>query len=460
MRIKSYLALILYRVLIAAALVPGALFLAYSRRRDEPYGKDFKQLLGMGLPRFPDGSVIFHAASMGEANALRPLVSSFIASHPDIHTVMTSLTTTGHAAAAKVAGATVCYSPLDCLISQISFNSALKPRMLVIADTELWPEKLISARRAGCPVVLVNARMQEKNLEKYLDHADLVEDLIARQITLALCATPQDAERYRRLGVDPSCIRVTGNLKYDLTPDSARFEFSRKIKAEIDGSVLGAISTHRGEEGIILDTFLKMRHTMPNLSLVLVPRHQDGVIAAAEILRAQGIEFVKKSELAALSDFKGGILIGDTMGEIALYFGLIDLAFMGGSFTDTGGHNPLEPACYGIPTVTGPDFHNFQSEYENLIAAEASSCVTNQAELISTLGTLLASPELMQSRGQHALEVLQTGQGAVGRTIEELDRILNEAAAQDPSQEKTADSSLDDTAGDPGDGAAKDTEPD
>lgn len=252
MRIKSYLALTLYRVLISAALVPGACYLAYNRRHDAPYGKDFVQLLGMGLPRMKEGSVVFHAASMGEANALRPLVSAFMASHPDIPTVMTSLTTTGHAAASKVQGATVCYSPLDCLFSQIAFNGALKPRLLVIADTELWPEKLVSARRYGCKVVLVNARMQEKNLEKYLQHADLVEDLIANQISLVLSASEEDAERYGRLGVKPENIRVTGNLKYDLTPDTARFEFARDVRKAIDGPVLGAISTHLGEEGIII----------------------------------------------------------------------------------------------------------------------------------------------------------------------------------------------------------------
>lgn len=424
MNTGSALFLLCYRAATALAALPGACYLAWRRRADPPYGRQFWQLLGYGYPRDRRGCVVFHAASMGEANAVRPLAERFAAAHPGIRTVITTLTTTGRNAAARAKGANVLIAPLDSRCACRRFFRALKPRLLVITDTELWPEKLCSARKARCPVIIVSARMQERNLQAYLRHPLLSRDLLASNLERVLCASPEDRERFLRLGVPEDRTEVTGSLKYDLTPDTRRFEASRALRRALKGPVLGAVSTHGGEEGLIIRVFERLRRSLPSLSLVLVPRHKSGVSAAAKFLESRHREFTLRSAAGDLSGFQGGILIGDTMGEIALYFGLCDLVFMGGSFADIGGHNPLEPACYAIASVTGPEIRNFREEYQRLAASGGAFIVKTEDALYQELLRLLTHPDACLAAGKRAQEVQQTGRGAVARSLEVIDSLL------------------------------------
>ncbi len=427
MSLKSALVLALYRVLTTLALIPGACYLAYHRRRDRHYGKDFWQLLGINLPTFAKRSVIFHAASMGEANAIKPLVAGFKKRHPEINTVVTTLTTTGAQSANKIADIKVCYSPLDNYFAIKSFYKKLKPSMIVTADTELWPEKLVSGNKAGCKMVLVNARMQEKNTKAYLKHKDLVADLMASKLDKVLCASDDDAKRYERIGVAPQKITVTGNLKYDLKKDPERFALGTQIKNKLSGPVLGAISTHASEEVLIIKCYEELKKSIEKLSLILVPRHKEGVSLAKAYLEEHKLPYIIKSNkgIEDAEAFNGGILIGDTMGEIALYFGMCDIVFMGGSFTTTGGHNPLEPACHKLASITGPDFHNFKGEYAGLIERGGAFKVTTTHELISKCTQMLGDLRLCKEAGLKAYNELQSGKGAVERTLDELDKLLS-----------------------------------
>ena len=428
MSLKSLALLGIYRVLTTLALVPGACYLAYHRRRDPHYGRDFWQLLGLNLPSLAKGSVIFHAASMGEANSIKPLVAGFKKRHPHIDTVVTTLTTTGAQSAKKIAGIKVCYSPLDNYFAIKSFYKKLKPSMIITADTELWPEKLVNGKNAGCKMILVNARMQEKNTQAYLKHKDVVADLISAKLTRVMCQSTDDARRYEQIGVDPEKITVTGNLKYDLKEDPERFASGLEVRNKLQGPVLGAISTHASEEVLIIKCYEELKKSIDKLSLVLVPRHKEGVGLARAYLDEHKLSYVVKSSKGVSEDFNGGILIGDTMGEIALYFGMCDIVFMGGSFTTTGGHNPLEPACHRIASITGPDFHNFKGEYAGLIAKGGAFKVSSTAELITRCQQMLSNLDLCKEAGLRAYNELQTGKGAVDRTLDELDKLLQDCA--------------------------------
>lgn len=424
MALKSLALLTLYRILTTIAMVPGACYLAYHRRRDPHYGKDFWQLLGLNLPTFAKGSVIFHAASMGEANAIKPLVAGFKKRHPQIDTVVTTLTTTGAQSAKKIDDIKVCYSPLDNYFAIRHFYKKLKPSMIITADTELWPEKLVSGQNAGCKMVLVNARMQEKNTKAYLKHKDVVADLISSKLTRVMCQSTDDAKRYEKIGVDPKKITVTGNLKYDLKEDKERFALGLDVKNKLQGPVLGAISTHASEEVLIIKCFEELKKSFDKLSLILVPRHKEGVGLARSYLEEHKISCIVKSNKGIPEDFAGGILIGDTMGEIALYFGMCDIVFMGGSFTSTGGHNPLEPACHKLASITGPDFHNFKGEYAGLIEKGGAFMVSTTDELVTKCKQMLGDLSLCKEAGLRAYNELQTGRGAVDRTLDELDALL------------------------------------
>ncbi|HAH71192.1 MAG TPA: hypothetical protein DCL74_05675 [Succinivibrionaceae bacterium] len=426
MHCRSLLLLGAYRLLTGIAVLPAACFLAWHRRHDPPYGQRFWQLLGLNLPAFQKGKcVVFHAASMGEANALKPLINAFVKAHPEIRTIVTTLTTTGDGVLSKIEGTESCFAPLDQFLAVKRFFKRLHPSLLITVDTELWPEKMLAAKKFGCKNILVSARMQEKNVKAYLKHQDAVRDLICENLTKVMCASTEDAKRFCKIGVSPDRVLVTGNLKYDLKKDDHRFNLGKEIRKKLPGKVLGAISTHATEETLMIKTYLELLKTVPSLSLVLVPRHKEGVALACEFLDSQKIRYQRKSTLAKLSDYKGGILIGDTMGEIALYFGMIDLAFMGGSFVDIGGHNPLEPACYGIATVTGPDHHNFKNEFSGLINAKAAFLAKNPEELKKICNKLLNDPDQCVNAGARALQFLNGGRGAVAKTLALLEKLLS-----------------------------------
>ncbi|MGN0908194.1 MAG: 3-deoxy-D-manno-octulosonic acid transferase [Succinivibrio sp.] len=432
MRFRSSCFMFCYRLAATALILPAACFLALRRRRDPPYGRRFVQLFGLGLPRLRGGCVVFHAASMGEANSLKALAGAFALRHPGLRTVVSVMTTTGREAALKIRGVDVVFAPLDQICACRRFFRRLRPRILVTVDTELWPEKLAAARRYACPSVIVNGRMQQKNLEKYLRHPDLARDLLASPLALVLCASEEDAARYRALGVGPDRVAVTGNIKYDIRMDPQKLALGREFREAWGRPVLGALSVHKGEEGPLLEAFAALQKEIPSLLLLLVPRHKEDGEAACRMMDSMGIPHAFRSGLDSPGPLGVPVLVGDTMGEMALYIGMCSAAFMGGSFCPVGGHNPIEPASCGVPVLTGPDFHNFMGEYEALFCSGgAAKCATAQ-ELASKAAAMLSSEDELRRRSKAALEAVQSGRGAVGRTLDALDRILEHGAGADP----------------------------
>ncbi|MDD7021992.1 MAG: 3-deoxy-D-manno-octulosonic acid transferase [Aeromonadales bacterium] len=432
MRLKSACFMFCYRLAATALILPAACYLALRRRRDPPYGWRFWQLFGLALPRLRGGCVVFHAASMGEANSLKALAGTFALAHPGTRTVVSVMTTTGREAALRIKGVDVVFAPLDQFCACRRFFRRLRPRMLVTVDTELWPEKLAAARRFGCPFVIVNGRMQQKNLEKYLRHPALAKDLLGERLACVLCASEEDAARYRALGVPSERVAVTGNLKYDIEMDPQKLAKGRGFRQDLGCPVLGALSLHSGEEVPVIGAFLRMREQIPDLRLVLVPRHKEDGEAACALMDSKGLAYERRSALRCAEDFTSPVLLGDTMGEMALYIGMCHAAFMGGSFCPIGGHNPIEPASCGVPVLTGPDFHNFKGEYAALMDSGGAVECQSEDDLAQKACALLSSDEELERRSKAALEAVQSGRGAVGRTLETLGRILDHGVEAQP----------------------------
>lgn len=424
MKLRSVLFMNCYRLLTTFLVYPAACYLAIRRRHDPPYGRGFWQLFGYGLPRQSKRCVVFYAASMGEANSLKTLASAFATRHPGIRTVVSVMTTTGRQAALKISGVEVVFAPLDQICACRRFFRKLRPLIMVNVDTELWPEKLAAAARYDCPTVIVNARMQQKNLDKYLRHKDITKDLLASRLSMVLCSSQADAARYRALGV-PSCkISVTGNIKYDISLDQDLFELGRNCKA-YGGQVIGALSLHPGEEEPVVEAFLTIIKKIPNLRMVIVPRHLKDTEAIQSLLNKNNIAYQKRSTLKSMTEFTQGILIGDSMGEMPMYLGLCDLAFEGGSFVKIGGHNPIEPASCAIPVLTGPDYHNFKSEYDELIRSGGASVCYDAEDLANNALKLLLSKTELERCANAAISSVKSGRGAVERTLDTLDEILS-----------------------------------
>lgn len=424
MKLSSRLALCIYKSATLLAAPLGAVFLAYKKRRDPPYGRRIFELLG--YYRETEKSCIwFHGASVGEINALKPFIIEFRRNHPNDRIVITTMTTTGAKAASSLENVLVKFSPLDSPLAVSRFFKHFNPEALIIIDTELWPNMLDIAEKRKCPVMIINARMQEKNCQKYLKHKDLVHDLIGSRLSKVMCISYADKDRFEKIGVPAGNTVVTGNIKYDLKPRERMFEDSKKIKRKIlSGNVFGAISIHDGEEEAIVNAYLEARKTIPDLKMVFVPRHQTVTDNVCSYLKDKGVSFSLKSELKSITLFNADVMVGDTMGEIETYFGLCDLIFMGGSLVDIGGHNPLEPAYFSLPLLTGPIYRNFEEQFEKLLDTGGCFVAEDEEKLALYIVKLLSDRNLLQNTGVMALDVQQQGKGALNRTIEQLDLML------------------------------------
>ena len=405
MKIKSALTLLTYRGLTTLVAPLGAMFIAYKKRRDAPYGKRIFELLGF-YKETASNCIWFHGASVGEINALKPLVTEYVTTHLGCEVVVTTMTTTGAQAAEslKKLGVKVVFSPLDSPLAVNGFLNSFNPKLLVIIDTELWPNMLSLTHKRGCKIAIVNARMQEKNCQSYLKHQTIVKDLIASNLDKVMCISHSDL---------------------DLKPRENLFNEARAIKTNLLGDkVLGAISIHDGEEKTVIDAYLKAKEQVKDLKLVFVPRHMTTAQLARDYLESLKISYVRKSTLKDLNTFKGDILIGDTLGEIETYFGLCDLVFMGGSFVDIGGHNPLEPGFFSLPIITGPDYHNFKEQFDKLIETGGAYQADDEELFARYIVKLITDKELLKKTGIKALDLQQQGRGAVQRAIAQMDLLL------------------------------------
>ncbi len=423
--LKARLALFCYQLITLLIAPLGMCWLIYKKRRDPPYGKRKWELLGY-VPVHFRSSIWFHTVSVGEVIAARPVIEAFVRRHRRLNVIVTTTTTTGAAQAARIQGVTHLYAPLDSPLALWRFFRAVKPRHLFIMETELWPNLLHRAHKQRTQVTVFNARMPEHTCKAYEKHLDLVRALISSRLNLVICQTGEDKKRFERIGVPAERVYAVNSLKYDLKPDESKFVAGRTVKRKLQLCLcLGAISTHDGEEALVLSEFVKLRETFPELRLILVPRHLSGAQLAETCCQEHALPCKRRSALSPdLTEFDCPVLIGDTMGEIEFYLGLCDLIFMGGSFIDIGGHNPLEPAYFSLPCLTGPYYYNFKEQFDLLID-KGGAFLCPEPERLHTLATkLLSDPAALSKAGLAALDVQQAGRGALDKTVDLLEQAL------------------------------------
>lgn len=425
MSLKSRLIYWLYGLITTVIAPLGMLYLMYKKRRDPPYGRRACELLGHYSTGFRN-CIWFHTVSVGEAIAARPLIKAFMRRHPKLTVLVTTTTTSGAREIEKIEGINHVFAPLDSPLAVWRFLRNFNPSALYIMETELWPSLLNVTHAWGTRICIINARMPEKTCLKYLDHRTLTLDLISSKLDLVLCQTCDDMERFERIGVPADRLRMTGSLKYDLSPDEPRFRAARHVRMKwADLKIIGAISTHDGEEAMIIETFYAMKEQYPDLRLVLVPRHHAGTARAVNFLNNIHGSFALRTNLNPdLSNFTQDVLIGNSMGEIELYLGLCDIIIMGGSFVDVGGHNPLEPAFFSLPVITGPFYYNFDEQYDNLIENGAAYVANDHRRLFAVIKMFLDDSELMVATGMRAFDIQQNGRGATRKTLNEMEGCL------------------------------------
>jgi 3-deoxy-D-manno-octulosonic-acid transferase len=369
-----------------------------------------------------------HAVSVGEVLAISQLVSELEKRQPEWQIVVSTTTATGQALARQRFGQTrVFYMPLDFRFALRPYLKALRPRMLVLAETEFWPNLLHLAKLSGAAVAVVNARISDRSSPRYRRFRWFFWRILAN-IDLFLAQTEEDACRLKAIGAPEGRVFVTGNLKFDikLGVSPAITEQLRRVLPQ-DTRVIVCGSTTEGEEELVLAAFRQVLEQFPNTTMILAPRHPERFEKVAALIASAGLPFVKRSTWdseagAALG--AGSIFLLDSVGELASVYALADLAFVGGSLVPLGGHNILEPAQHGVAVLTGPHTFNFR-EIVRIFEAGGGLRVVGADDLSASVMNLLNDDQERELLGRRARELFLENTGATGKTITALQLLLN-----------------------------------
>jgi len=408
------LPLIILRLLWRAIRAP-----AYARRWAERFG--FVTLTAQ--EQVVRGQWLWiHAVSVGESIAAAPLIRKLRAEHPELPIVVTTMTPTGSERVRDMFGSDVChvYAPYDHPLAVQRFLATFRPQLLVIMETELWPNIIHYSKVSGAKVLIANARLSEKSARGYEKFSKLGKPMLAEIDCIAVQAH-NDAERFRRLGVTDEQLQITGSIKFEMDlPDSLE-EKTRELRALIgsDRPVWIAASTRavtpQDEEEKVLAAFKRALQQIPDLLLILVPRHPERFRAVAKLCADRGLTVVKRSDKTEVSVLTN-VLLGDSMGEMLAYFSVSDIAFVGGSLVNTGCHNVLEPAALGLPVFVGPSQFNFQTICEQLEEAGALRTVADEEALAEAVISAVGDSELRARMGAAGRRLIAENRGALDRT--------------------------------------------
>jgi 3-deoxy-D-manno-octulosonic-acid transferase len=424
----------LYSFLYSAALAMGMLvslpYWLFQMARHGKYRKGLAERLGkvplrLQLPGKQQPVIWVHAVSVGEVLAVAGLVEELRRRCPE-HTIFISTTTdTAQALARKRFGASnVFYFPMDFAFAIRPYLWALRPQLVVIAETEFWPNFLQLAHASGARIAVVNARISDRSWPSYRRFRGLLRRLLAN-MDLFLAQTPEDAARLRDIGAIPERVRVAGNLKFDIpvAPATVIVESLRESIAQAGaGPVIVCGSTVDGEEPLLLKAFENLLVHHPRAVMILAPRHPERVPAVAALLERMSLRFCRRSAWHGEA-LTGGVLLLDTIGELAALYALADIAFVGGSLVPRGGHNIIEPAQLGVATVVGNHTENFR-DIVGLFQSRDAVRIVGPAELPLVLMELLANDAERRALGRRAAETMRSQVGATMRTADELLELL------------------------------------
>ena len=376
------------------------------------------------VQRQPDRRAIWlHAVSVGEVLAVSRLVAELDAALPEFQVVISTTTRTGQALARERFGEErVFYCPLDLPWAVGVYLKALKPAMLVLAETEFWPNLLSGCFRRGIPVVVVNARISDRSWPRYRRLRGLWRLFLSR-LTLVLAQTEADSGRLSSLGC--TSVSVAGNLKFDVraTEEAEATRLLRRFSGDLRLIVAG--STLEGEERMLLEAWPKLLETEPKLVMVIAPRHPERFGAVVGALDQSGFKWRRRSAFGESSLAAGEIVLLDSIGELASVYSLALAAFVGGSLVPAGGHNPLEPARFGVPVVMGDHYENFQAIVDDMLDEKALA-VVHPAELEEALMELLKDQDAATAMGERGRRAFEKRGGATARTVAAIAAVLLE----------------------------------
>jgi 3-deoxy-D-manno-octulosonic-acid transferase len=371
-----------------------------------------------------------HAVSVGETIAVKPLLKALKERFPERKIVISNVTETGRSVALTIAEADFCiYFPFDYRFAVRNLLGRIRPALILVVETEIWPNFLRAAREMGIPAVMVNGRISDRSFGRYLRLRWFFSRVLGDFARFCM-QTDEDARRIVAMGAPPDRVEVTRNLKYDLpvasyTP-TEKGEMRGRFRIPAGLLVLTAGSTHQGEEEAMIAAYRQLIAEGKELLMLLAPRHPERVPKVAELLRSEGVPFTLRSQLAGRSEpFRSGeALLVDTVGELMRFYAVSDLVFVGGSLVPTGGHNILEPASLRVPVLFGPHMSNFREAAALVLAYGGGRQVQSGDELAAALATLLDDGEARRTMGENGARLMEENGGATLRHLEVIGKML------------------------------------
>jgi 3-deoxy-D-manno-octulosonic-acid transferase len=435
--VRYVLALFFYRVLLLL-LTPILLLVLLIRSVNHP---EYRHRLFERLGFFPkpskQGGIVVHAASVGEVIALKSFIEKLLVNYPDLPITITSFTPTGSAQITKLFGERVQhgYLPLDIFPCTTLFLHRLKPKMMIFMETELWPNLISQCARQQIKLLLINGRLSKKSLTSYQKISALIKPCLNR-FDKILTQSQENLTHFLQLGALENRCENSGNLKFDISINEQVINKKAELatllgagESQLKRSIWLVASTHEGDETIALAAFKALLPQYPSLLLVLVPRHPERFEHVANLCLEQQLTLAKRSENTIINDEQVWLL--DSLGELMAAFALSDIVTMGGSFSEIGGHNPLEPALFNKPVIVGHNMSNFneimqQLRQEDAIIELTDNTPTNEssAQLVNEISGLLQQPTKQQSLGENALKVVLQNQGASEKTLAQVANFL------------------------------------
>ncbi|OCQ54434.1 3-deoxy-D-manno-octulosonic acid transferase [Photorhabdus australis subsp. thailandensis] len=416
----------LYQVLLYLIQPLIWLRLLLRSRKAPAYRKRWGERYGFCAGKVAAGGILLHSVSVGETLAAIPLVRALRHHYPFLPITVTTMTPTGSERVLSALGNDVnhVYLPYDLPGSMERFLNQVNPKLVIIMETELWPNLIFQLHRRNIPLVIANARLSARSAAGYQKIGHFVKTIL-HKITLIAAQNQEDGERFIELGLRRSQLAITGSLKFDIsvTPELAAKAVTLRRQWAARRPVWIATSTHDGEESYILDAHCNLLKQFPNLLLILVPRHPERFAKAEELTKKVGLSYILRSS-GKIPEANIQVVIGDTMGELMLLYGIADLAFVGGSLVERGGHNPLEAAAHAIPVLMGPHTFNFKAICAKLDQANGLITVTDSQSLFTEINSLLTDEDYRLYYGRHAAEVLHENQGTLQRLLKLLEPYL------------------------------------
>ncbi|MES9857736.1 MAG: lipid IV(A) 3-deoxy-D-manno-octulosonic acid transferase [Sedimenticola sp.] len=416
-----------YTLLLVLSLPFVVLRILMRSLRAPEYRNRILERFGQSPALAIERSIWIHSVSVGETQAAVPLIKVLMERYPDLPIVVTTTTPTGSARVKALFGNKLyhTYFPYDLPFAINSFLKRAKPRLLVMMETEIWPNLLDICSKEGIPTILANARLSERSAKGYARFGSFTRQTFGN-IGLVAAQAPADAERFLGLGVPSGLVRVTGSIKFDIRlPASLREQADVLRRQWGDRPVWVAASTHEGEDEQVLEAHHLIMQQQPDALLVLVPRHPERFDRVATLCGSEGFNLARRSTGEPCGEGVS-VFLGDTMGELTLFLAAADVAFVGGSLVPTGGHNVLEPAALGVPVVFGSHMFNFEAISRMLIAEGGAVEVVSVDELAATVSSWLGDASERTRIGESGSRVVKSNRGALDRLLslvgETLDR--------------------------------------